>query len=130
MSEDQGLFDVIDIQFCRGEQHIVVAGEIPPTPEQHIRLTQRRRQLETQPRLGSVEIGFRPSITASQSGAGPVSGEALDEGPCVTAAFHASGERRDKIEPLCHARTISVPLTGRLGTGSSAHPPSLHIARR
>lgn len=108
MTEDQGLLGIIHIQLGRAEQHIVVARKVSTAPEQQIRLTQRRRQPDTQPLLGSGQIGLRPPVTALQ-GTGPVGSEALDEAPCTTTAFDASGKGRSKFELLCHAGTISVP---------------------
>lgn len=77
--------------------------------EQQISLAERWRQPETQPRLSSVEIALHPSVTAFQGGARPMRDEALNEAPCTTTVFDASGKRRSEIEPLCHVRTIIVP---------------------
>lgn len=115
MPEDQCISGLVHIQLGRAEQHVVVAGQVPTAAEQQIRLSERQRQSDAEPLLRRREISFTPAVVITER-LRPVRNEPADELPGAPAAFNTRSERPHHIELMCHARTISAPLTQPLGT--------------
>lgn len=105
-----GLVDqraLVDVEFARREELVLVAREVVAAAEQRVRLAQRCRELHAEPRVGRVELGGVMSVAGFQ-GAAPVGGERRDEAPRGRALGQNLEEAGGHVGGGGHGRTVAA----------------------